>query len=275
MPPARSTTTRFCFTAPPTPPVQGYSATSPGRGRGVQPTMEHGVSATRAHVPAARKETQTRDAWDLEHLLRTTGVDRSPFSPEEKRTVATALERAVASRSTPTGRRSCRTWSRCTTSSTGDPTSGRESASWWSIARPGTRREPIHRRGAGPSPPNGEDRHHDGRRSGVGSGSRSRARRRPISPGFRLGTARPSSKRFTDSRPTSRLSRTGLRRVTRLGVTGAYRGAIDGSNWLSPTAGGDQGASAPPACSRVHSRDASSSGTRKRRSRPRPAGRLR
>jgi hypothetical protein len=63
------------------------------------PTVNHYVArgAVRQKIQAlaARKETQARDVWDLEHLLRTTGVDGSPFSPEERRTVATALERAV------------------------------------------------------------------------------------------------------------------------------------------------------------------------------------
>jgi predicted nucleotidyltransferase component of viral defense system len=44
---------------------------------------------------ATRRETQARDVWDLEHLIRTTGVDGSPFSPEERRTLATALDRAM------------------------------------------------------------------------------------------------------------------------------------------------------------------------------------
>lgn len=63
------------------------------------PTVNHyaarGAVRQKIQALAARKETQARDVWDLEHLLRTTGVDGSPFSPEERRTVATALERAV------------------------------------------------------------------------------------------------------------------------------------------------------------------------------------
>jgi predicted nucleotidyltransferase component of viral defense system len=63
------------------------------------PTVNHYVArgAVRQKIQAlaGRKETQARDVWDLEHLLRTTGVDGSPFSPEERRTVATALERAL------------------------------------------------------------------------------------------------------------------------------------------------------------------------------------
>lgn len=63
------------------------------------PTVNHyaarGAVRQKIHALAGRKETQARDVWDLEHLLRTTGVDGSPFSPEERRTLATALERAV------------------------------------------------------------------------------------------------------------------------------------------------------------------------------------
>ena len=63
------------------------------------PTVNHyaarGAVRQKIQALAARKETQARDVWDLEHLLRTTGVDGSPFSPEEARTVATALDRAV------------------------------------------------------------------------------------------------------------------------------------------------------------------------------------
>lgn len=63
------------------------------------PTVNHYTarSAARQKIRAlaTRKETQARDVWDLEHLIRTTGVDGSPFSPEERRTLATALDRAM------------------------------------------------------------------------------------------------------------------------------------------------------------------------------------
>jgi hypothetical protein len=44
---------------------------------------------------ATRKETQARDVWDLELLIRTTGCDASPFSPNERRALATALDRVM------------------------------------------------------------------------------------------------------------------------------------------------------------------------------------
>ena len=64
------------------------------------PTVNHyaarGAVRQKIQALAARRETQARDVWDLEHLLRTTGADGSPFSPEEGRTVATALDRALS-----------------------------------------------------------------------------------------------------------------------------------------------------------------------------------
>ena len=63
------------------------------------PAVNHYVarSAARQKIRAlaTRKETQARDVWDLEMLIRTTGVDGSPFSPEERRTLATALDRVM------------------------------------------------------------------------------------------------------------------------------------------------------------------------------------
>jgi hypothetical protein len=63
------------------------------------PTVNHYAarSAARQKIRAlaSRKETQARDVWDLEHLIRTSGVDGSPFSPDERRTLATALDRAM------------------------------------------------------------------------------------------------------------------------------------------------------------------------------------
>ncbi len=63
------------------------------------PAVNHYVarSAARQKIRAlaTRKETQARDVWDLELLVRTTGADGSPFSPEERRSLATALDRAM------------------------------------------------------------------------------------------------------------------------------------------------------------------------------------
>lgn len=44
---------------------------------------------------ASRAETQARDVWDLEHLLRTTSVEPGPFTSAERKTVAAALDRAL------------------------------------------------------------------------------------------------------------------------------------------------------------------------------------
>lgn len=64
------------------------------------PTVNHysARSAVRQKIEAlaARREPQARDVWDLEHLIRTTGADGSPFTSEERETLARALERAVS-----------------------------------------------------------------------------------------------------------------------------------------------------------------------------------
>ena len=64
------------------------------------PTANHYTarSAVRQKIEAlaARAETQARDVWDLEHLLRTTGVSPEPLAPAERRTLAKALERAMS-----------------------------------------------------------------------------------------------------------------------------------------------------------------------------------
>jgi len=63
------------------------------------PTVNHYTarSAVRQKIRAlaGRKETQGRDVWDLEHLLRTTGVDPGPFTPAEQETLSIALDRAL------------------------------------------------------------------------------------------------------------------------------------------------------------------------------------
>lgn len=63
------------------------------------PTVNHYTarSAARQKIRAlaARTETQARDVWDLEHLLRTTGLDPGPFTPAERPTLAIALDRVM------------------------------------------------------------------------------------------------------------------------------------------------------------------------------------
>ena len=63
------------------------------------PTANHYTarSAVRQKIRAlaTRAETQARDVWDLEHLLRSTGVDPRPFAPAERKTLAIALDRAM------------------------------------------------------------------------------------------------------------------------------------------------------------------------------------
>ena len=63
------------------------------------PVVNHYVARAAARQKiqalATRKETQARDVWDLELLIRTTGCDGSPFSPDERRALATALDRVM------------------------------------------------------------------------------------------------------------------------------------------------------------------------------------
>ena len=64
------------------------------------PTANHYTarSAVRQKVEAlaSRKQTQARDIWDLEHLLRTTGVNPGPFTPAQRKTLDAALDRAMS-----------------------------------------------------------------------------------------------------------------------------------------------------------------------------------
>jgi predicted nucleotidyltransferase component of viral defense system len=64
------------------------------------PTANHYTarSAARQKIEAlaSRAQPQARDVWDLEHLLRTTGVNPGPFTPAQRKTVGAALERAMA-----------------------------------------------------------------------------------------------------------------------------------------------------------------------------------
>ena len=63
------------------------------------PTANHYTarSAVRQKIAAlaGRAETQARDVWDLEHLLRTTGADPRPLTAQERETLAIALDRAM------------------------------------------------------------------------------------------------------------------------------------------------------------------------------------
>jgi len=65
----------------------------------VPPTVRHYTSRAAARQKigalASRAEPQARDVWDLEHLLRTTGVDPGPFSSAERKILSAALDRAM------------------------------------------------------------------------------------------------------------------------------------------------------------------------------------
>ena len=64
------------------------------------PTANHYTarSAVRHKIQAlaGRVETQARDIWDLEWLLRTTGADPRPLTPALSKAAAVALERALS-----------------------------------------------------------------------------------------------------------------------------------------------------------------------------------
>ena len=64
------------------------------------PTANHYTarSAVRQKIEAlaGRTDTQARDVWDLEHLLRTTGVGPEPLVEEERKTLTKALDRAMS-----------------------------------------------------------------------------------------------------------------------------------------------------------------------------------
>jgi hypothetical protein len=55
-------------------------------------------SAVRQKIEAlaGRTETQARDVWDLEHLLRTTGANPEPLVEAERKTLTKALDRAMS-----------------------------------------------------------------------------------------------------------------------------------------------------------------------------------
>jgi predicted nucleotidyltransferase component of viral defense system len=63
------------------------------------PTVNHYTarSAVRQKIEAlaGRTETQARDVWDLEHLLRTTGIGPEPLTVSERKILTKALDRAL------------------------------------------------------------------------------------------------------------------------------------------------------------------------------------
>jgi hypothetical protein len=63
------------------------------------PTVQHytarAAARQKVQALAGRSAPQARDVWDLEHLLRTTGVDPGPFTPAERKTLDAALDRAM------------------------------------------------------------------------------------------------------------------------------------------------------------------------------------
>jgi len=63
------------------------------------PTVHHytAASAIRQKIGAlaARRETQARDIWDLDHLLRTTGADPRPLAGRTRRALPEALDRVA------------------------------------------------------------------------------------------------------------------------------------------------------------------------------------
>ena len=64
------------------------------------PTANHytASAAARQKVRAlsGRPETQARDVWDLEHLLRTTRADLAPITPSLREAIKSAIERAAS-----------------------------------------------------------------------------------------------------------------------------------------------------------------------------------
>jgi hypothetical protein len=63
------------------------------------PTVNHytAPAAVRQKIQALafRAETQARDVWDLDHLLRTTGADPRPLPPALERALPEAIDRAL------------------------------------------------------------------------------------------------------------------------------------------------------------------------------------
>ncbi len=64
------------------------------------PTVNHYAASAairqKIRALAARRETQARDVWDLDHLFRTTGADPSPLSDDLQRVLPEAIDRTLA-----------------------------------------------------------------------------------------------------------------------------------------------------------------------------------
>jgi len=64
------------------------------------PTVNHYAAPSairqKIHALGARKATQARDVWDLDHLLRTTGADPRPLPPAVRHALPEAIDRAVS-----------------------------------------------------------------------------------------------------------------------------------------------------------------------------------
>lgn len=64
------------------------------------PTVNHHTARSavrqKIHALASRSETQARDIWDLDHLLRSTTADPRPLSRDVRAALPEALERAMS-----------------------------------------------------------------------------------------------------------------------------------------------------------------------------------
>ena len=64
------------------------------------PTVNHYTARSavrqKIHALASRSETQARDIWDLDHLLRSTHADPRPLSRDVREALPGALERAMS-----------------------------------------------------------------------------------------------------------------------------------------------------------------------------------
>jgi hypothetical protein len=64
------------------------------------PTVNHYTASSairqKIHALASRVETQARDVWDLDHLLRSTDADPRPLSDSVRRAVPIAAERVIS-----------------------------------------------------------------------------------------------------------------------------------------------------------------------------------
>jgi hypothetical protein len=64
------------------------------------PTVNHYTARSaigqKIHALAGRSETQARDIWDLDHLLRSTNADPRPLSHGMRETLPAATERVMS-----------------------------------------------------------------------------------------------------------------------------------------------------------------------------------